>query len=99
MLFRSILDEATASLDNETAYSIEDTILDMKNTTLISVTHKLWGSLLNKYDKIFVIQDGKIIEQGGFKELIDLKGYFYSLYTIENVNTNNESKRLTADAS
>lgn len=94
-----ILDEATASLDNETAYSIEDTILDMKNTTLISVTHKLWGSLLNKYDKIFVIQDGKIIEQGSFKELIDLKGYFYSLYTIENVNTNNESKRLTADAS
>lgn len=78
-----MLDEATASLDNETAYSIEETILSMNNITALVVTHRLWENLLKKYDTIFVLKDGEIIERGSFEDLINKKGYFYSLYNIE----------------
>ena len=78
-----VLDEAMASLDNETAYSIENTILNMDNITSIVVTHRLTESLLKKYDKIFTIKDGQIIEEGNFDDLISLNGYFYSLFNIE----------------
>ncbi|QIB27401.1 ABC transporter ATP-binding protein [Caloranaerobacter azorensis] len=78
-----ILDEATSSLDNETAFKIENSLIDIKELTILVVTHKLIGNILEKYDKIIVIKDGRIKEIGTFQELIDKKGYFYSLYTIE----------------
>ncbi|SFE05725.1 ABC-type multidrug transport system, ATPase and permease component [Thermoanaerobacter thermohydrosulfuricus] len=75
------LDEATAALDNETAYLIEKTILGMKDITAIVVTHRLWSELLKKYDEIIVLKDGKVIESGKFDELLDRKGYF-TVYLI-----------------
>lgn len=80
-----LLDEATSALDNETAYAIEETILEMEETTAVIVTHRLNKSLLERYDRIYVLQEGRIVEQGVFAELIELKGYFYSLYSIENI--------------
>ncbi|WP_223070108.1 ABC transporter ATP-binding protein [Paenibacillus caui] len=79
-----MMDEATSALDNETAYAIEETILSMQEITAVTVTHRLVKSLLERYDCIYVLQEGRIIEQGRFQELMDLKGYFYSLYSIEN---------------
>ncbi|MBN8046979.1 ABC transporter ATP-binding protein [Paraclostridium bifermentans] len=79
-----ILDESTSALDNETAYSLEKSLLNLENLTMIVVTHKLIKNLLTDYDEIIVMKDGIVIEKGSFEELIDIKGYFYSLYYIQN---------------
>lgn len=79
-----ILDESTSALDNETAYSLEKSLLNLENLTMIVITHKLIKNLLTDYDEIIVMKDGMVIEKGSFEELIDIKGYFYSLYYIQN---------------
>lgn len=79
-----ILDEATASLDNETAYKIEKSLLDIQDLTLISITHKLIKENLKMYDEIIYIRSGEIIEKGSFDELMNDKGNFYSLYMLQN---------------
>ncbi|MHB1394816.1 MAG: ABC transporter ATP-binding protein [Clostridia bacterium] len=79
-----ILDEGTSSLDNITAYNIEKSILNLEEVTAIIVTHKFFADLLIKYDWIFVMKKGEIIEQGTFSDLIKGNGYFKSLYSIEN---------------
>ena len=75
-----LLDEATSSLDNECAREIEESILGLKNITCIAVTHKLYSNALQKYDEIFVMNDGKIVEQGTFQELMGKQGAFRKLY-------------------
>ncbi|WP_434794122.1 putative ABC transporter ATP-binding protein [Terrisporobacter petrolearius] len=81
-----ILDESTSALDNETAYNLEKSLLDLNDLTLITVTHKLIKSILINYDEIIVMKNGKIIEIGNFNDLLNEKGYFYSLYTIQSNN-------------
>jgi len=83
------LDEATAALDNETAYLIEKTILDMDITAIV-VTHRLWSELLKRYDEIIVLKDGRIVEKGKFDDLMKMKGYFYSLFNIEKLDKGKE---------
>ena len=77
-----LLDEATASLDNQTAFTITDSILHLDGLTRLVVTHRLEAGLLEQYDEIFVLKDGILRERGKFDELMDEKGYFYSLYTV-----------------
>lgn len=79
-----ILDEATSSLDNETAYDIEKSILNIEEITTIVITHKLYSEMMKQYDQIIVLNDGAICELGTFDELISKKGHFYSLYTVFN---------------
>ena len=79
-----ILDESTSALDNETAYNLESSLLSIDDLTLIVVTHKLIKNILLNYDEIIVMKDGMIIEKGSFDYLISLKGYFYSLYYLQN---------------
>ena len=77
-----LVDEATAALDAETAYNVSSALLDLQDITAIVVTHALEESLLRRYDKIFTMKNGKIIEEGTFEQLMNEKGYFYSLFTI-----------------
>ena len=77
-----LVDEAEAALDNETAKAVLQTILNMKNTMRIVVTHRLDAPVMRQYDEILVLHNGKIEETGTFEELLELKGYFYSLYHI-----------------
>lgn len=77
-----LLDEATASLDNQTAYAVTDSILHLEGLTRLVVTHRLEAGLLAQYDEIFVLKDGVLRERGGFAELMEKKGLFYSLYTV-----------------
>ena len=64
-----ILDEATSSLDNLTEKKIMDSIHFLKGKkTLIVVTHRL--STVNKCDKLFFINKGKIVKQGSPKEIL-----------------------------
>lgn len=75
-----VLDEATASLDNETSYKIENTLLSIPDVTLIIVSHRLSEALLNGCDRIFVLDNGEIVESGSFNYLMSTKGCFYDLY-------------------
>lgn len=77
-----LVDEATAALDAQTAYQVSNSILELNNMTRIVVTHLLDGMLLKKYDCILAIKNGRIEESGSFDDLIERKGYFYSLYTV-----------------
>ena len=77
-----LLDEATAALDNATAAAVTQSILDLSGTTRIVVTHRLEAHLMAQYDEILVLRDGRIQEQGSFSDLMDRKGYFYSLFTL-----------------
>lgn len=77
-----VADEATASLDAQTAHDVIDAILDMQEMTRVVVTHQLEENILKRYDRIIAMKNGEIVEQGGFEELLDKKGYFYSLYTV-----------------
>ncbi|MDD4113067.1 MAG: ABC transporter ATP-binding protein [Herbinix sp.] len=77
-----LVDEATAELDAKTAVAVTNSILEIEDLTRIIVTHRLEEAILRKYDKIFVMQNGRLIEQGTFDELMKEKGYFYSLYMV-----------------
>ena len=77
-----LLDEATASLDNQTAFAVTDAILHLDGLTRLVVTHRLEAALLEQYDEIIVLRGGAVKEQGSFGELMEQKGYFYSLYNV-----------------
>ena len=74
-----ILDEATASLDNRSQQRIQSYITDHFKgcSTVISVIHRL--DLLPNYDRILVLKEGKIVEQGRYNELMDKKGALHEL--------------------
>lgn len=77
-----LVDEATAALDAETAYQVSSAILGLKGVTSIVVTHSLDEGLLRQYDGIVTLKNGAVVEAGTFEELVEKKGYFYSLFTI-----------------
>lgn len=77
-----LMDEATAALDNNIAQMVESKILSINNLTRIIVTHRLNEGIMRKYDSIFVMNRGMVIEQGSFEELMNRQGYFYSLYSV-----------------
>lgn len=77
-----LIDEATAALDAETSYYVTNAILDLDGLTRIVITHDLDAATLRRYDGIIALKEGRAAETGTFDELMDLKKYFYSLYTI-----------------
>ena len=77
-----LVDEATAALDNQTAQHVLESILQLKDLTRIVVTHDLDENILKQYDEILVLKNGTIWEKGTFNGLMEQKGYFYSLYSV-----------------
>lgn len=78
-----ILDEATSALDNLSQRRIKDT-LDELACTKIVVAHRL--STVKDCDRILVLKDGKLVEEGGYEELIAKKGYFAELVLRQQVD-------------
>lgn len=77
-----LVDEATAALDAATARAVSFSILNLVGMTRIVVTHRLEEAILHRYDKILVMKNGTICEQGNFDTLMQQKGQFYSLFQI-----------------
>lgn len=77
-----LVDEATAALDAATARAVSFSILNLVGMTRIVVTHCLEEAILRRYDKILVMKNGTICEQGNFDTLMQQKGQFYSLFQI-----------------
>ena len=75
-----ILDEATSSIDTKTELLVQSGIAAMlKGRTSFVIAHRL--STIQNADRIFVIDKGGIVESGTPKELMELKGEYYNLYT------------------
>ncbi len=75
-----VLDEATSSVDTETEQLIQTAIQTvLSGRTSFIIAHRL--STIRSADRILVIQDGKIIEDGTHRQLIAKQGYYYNLYT------------------
>ncbi len=77
-----ILDEATANIDTETELLIQDSLEKMKNIgTMLIVAHRL--STIQHADNIILLSHGRIMEQGTHQQLLNCKGRYYDLYTLQ----------------
>lgn len=77
-----ILDEATSALDSESEKLVQDALLNlMKNRTSLVIAHRL--ATIRKVDKILVMQNGAIVETGTHQELMQLKGNYANLVSLQ----------------
>ncbi|WP_243544955.1 ABC transporter transmembrane domain-containing protein [Pseudodesulfovibrio tunisiensis] len=74
-----ILDEATAALDNKSQTRVQNIITSKLKgkSTVIAVIHRL--DVLRFYDKVVVLKAGRVVEQGGYEELMEKKGALHEL--------------------
>lgn len=78
-----LFDEATSALDNETQASIQESIKNMKGEfTIVIVAHRL--STIMDADRILVLDDGAIVQEGTHKELLKTSSIYKNLYNKEN---------------
>lgn len=79
-----ILDEATSALDTESEKLVQDALEKMtKNRTSLIIAHRL--STIQNADTIVVLRKGIIVEQGSHQKLIDLKGEYFKLVTMQSL--------------
>ncbi len=77
-----VLDEAMSSVDPATEARIQEAMLEiMRDRTCVIIAHRL--STIKNVDKIAVFQDGRIVETGRHKELLEKRGVYYSLYQYQ----------------
>jgi ATP-binding cassette, subfamily B, multidrug efflux pump len=77
-----ILDEATSSVDTRTEARIQQSLLRlMQGRTSFVIAHRL--STIRDADKVIVIKDGAIVEQGTHQQLLDQKGFYFNLYVSQ----------------
>ena len=77
-----ILDEATSSIDTKTELLVQEGIEHLlAGRTSFVIAHRL--STIQKADRIFVVEDGRIVEEGNARELMAKKGIYYQLYMAQ----------------
>lgn len=77
-----ILDEATSSIDTKTEILVQKGIEQLlKGRTSFVIAHRL--STIKKADRIFVIDSGKVVEEGSHAQLLEKKGTYYNLYMAQ----------------
>ena len=79
-----ILDEATSALDTESEKLVQDALTKLlKGRTSVVIAHRL--STIMNADRIFVIDEGRIVEEGKHKELLNKGGVYAKLVELQNV--------------
>ena len=77
-----ILDEATSAVDNETEAAIQRSINALKKgRTVIAIAHRL--STIRNAEIIYVLEDGRIVESGNHESLLDIKGVYSKLWSVQ----------------
>jgi subfamily B ATP-binding cassette protein MsbA len=77
-----LLDEATSSLDTESEALIQKSLDSLlKDRTTLVIAHRL--STIQRADLILVVEDGRIVERGRHRELLERQGRYHQLYTIQ----------------
>lgn len=88
-----ILDEATANLDSQTEALVTQGLQAVaKNRTTLVIAHRL--ATLRHADRIYLLHQGRIVEQGTHEELLNLAGHYAELYAKSGVNDPNEKTAL-----
>lgn len=78
-----ILDEATSALDNESEYAVAKSLNELaKGRTTLTIAHRL--SSIRNSDRILVLTDEGIVEEGNHDELMELGGIYHQFYTMAN---------------
>jgi ATP-binding cassette subfamily B protein len=86
-----VMDEATSSVDTETERLIQNAVESvLRERTSVVIAHRL--STIRSADRILVIDQGRIVEDGNHHELLRLRGRYYELYT--NQFTQEQQDRL-----
>ena len=77
-----VFDEATSSVDTETERLIQDAVQTvLEGRTSFIIAHRL--STIRRADRILVIDDGEVVEDGTHVELLEARGKYYHLYTSQ----------------
>jgi ATP-binding cassette subfamily B protein len=77
-----IFDEATSALDSTTEKSIQSELREIaRNRTTLVIAHRL--STIVDADQILVMEDGRIVERGNFRSLIDANGRFAGMWALQ----------------
>lgn len=77
-----ILDEATSNVDTRTEQQIQSAMTKlMKDKTCFIIAHRL--STIRNADKILVVKDGKVVEEGNHRQLMDMGGFYHQLYQAQ----------------
>ncbi len=91
-----ILDEATSSLDTEAEIEVQEALDNlMKGRTTLVIAHRL--STIRNADRIIVLVNGEIVEEGTHEKLISNKGEYYRLYNLQFKENGNGNDRLAKD--
>ena len=91
-----ILDEATSALDTESERFIQAALdVLMKDRTTFVIAHRL--STIEKADRIIVMSEGEIVEQGKHAQLLAMEGYYANLYHLQYEPTADPIKEAAAD--
>lgn len=75
-----ILDEATSSLDSASEHHIQEAVAQLRNQgkTIILIAHRL-STVINA-DKIIVMQNGQVVEEGAHRELMEKRAAYYTMW-------------------
>lgn len=91
-----ILDEATSSLDTEAEIEVQEALDNlMKGRTTLVIAHRL--STIRNADRIIVLVNGEIVEEGTHEKLMSKKGEYYRLYNLQFKENGNGNDRLAKD--
>lgn len=66
-----VMDEGVSAIDVETANEIEQELLNNKNLTLLTITHRIKDGLIDQFDRVLLMEEGKLIERSAIKSQVD----------------------------
>ena len=79
-----ILDEPTSALDSESEQRIQEAVDELREKTIIVIAHRL--STVKKADKILVLDDGRLVEEGTHEELLTRDGAYRRLFDLQMIH-------------
>lgn len=77
-----ILDEVVSTLDIETAYEIEKLVLSLEGRTVIMISNAFSGQLLEQYDQIIMMGEGRVLASGTHNEMLQRSAEYREVYRI-----------------